>query len=66
LRHSVVLDDQDAGAFNTLGLLLKRKGDEAGAEKAFARAAVLRAEQDQAKQKKLRQGAAKINPASNP
>jgi len=65
LRHSVVLDDKDAGAFNTLGLLLKRKGDEDGAKEAFARAAALRQAADQEKQKKLRQGAAKISSGSN-
>ena len=54
LRHSVALDDKDAGAFNTLGLLLKRKGDEAGAKEAFARAAELRLATEQEKEKKLK------------
>jgi Flp pilus assembly protein TadD len=66
LRHSVSLDDQDAGAFNTLGLLLKRKGDESGAKEAFARAAALRQAEAEEKQKKLRQGAAEIKGRGNP
>ena len=53
LRHSVALDDKDAGAFNTLGLLLKHKGDAAGAKEAFDRAAALREAENDAKRKRL-------------
>jgi Flp pilus assembly protein TadD len=56
----VTLDDKDAGAFNTLGLLLKRKGDEAGAKEAFARAAALRQAENEEKQNKLKRGAARL------
>jgi Flp pilus assembly protein TadD len=60
------LDDKDAGAFNTLGLLLKRKGDENGAKEAFARAATLREQESQDKQNKLNRGAAQVRGAGNP
>jgi len=64
LRRSVALDDKDAGAFNTLGLLLRRKGDVAGAKDAFARAEALRQAELDAKQKRIRDGAAKVRPSA--
>jgi Flp pilus assembly protein TadD len=60
LRHSVTLNDSDAGAFNTLGLLLKRKGDSAGAKEAFAKAAALRQAEADKKAKARHDGAARI------
>jgi Flp pilus assembly protein TadD len=53
------LDDQNAAAWNNLGLLLRRKGDKAGADAAFARAAALRQAEEAAKEQKLQQGAKK-------
>ncbi|MDQ2713269.1 MAG: hypothetical protein M3Y24_13745, partial [Acidobacteriota bacterium] len=61
MRHSVALDAADAGAFSTLGLLLRRKGDAAGAKQAFDKAAELRASEAQAKERSLRQGAARAS-----
>ncbi|MGH9625886.1 MAG: hypothetical protein ACRD4G_16320, partial [Bryobacteraceae bacterium] len=58
------LDDSDAGAFNTLGLLLRRTGDIAGSKQAFAKAAALRAAENARKQKELEQGMAKVRGAS--
>jgi Flp pilus assembly protein TadD len=60
LRHSVTLDNNDAGAFNTLGLLLKKKGDAQGAQEAFDKAAEIRAAEEQAKEKSLRRGATQV------
>ncbi len=59
LKRSVELDATDAGAFNTLGLLLKRKGDAEGSKEAFAKAAALRQSEADAKRKHLEQGTAK-------
>ena len=61
LQKSVAIDPTDAGAFNTLGLLLKRKGDAAGAQRAFDKAAELRASEARSKEKSLRQGAARAS-----
>ena len=68
LRHSVSLDGADAGAFNTLALLLKRTGDAEGAKEAFAKAAALRKAEADEKAKALRDGSARIakQPAENP
>jgi Flp pilus assembly protein TadD len=59
LRRSVELDPTDAGAFNTLGLLLKRKGDLEGSKQAFAKAAELRQSENEQKRKHLEQGIAR-------
>ena len=59
LQHSVALDDLNAAAWNNLGLLLRRKGDKAGAEDAFAKAATIRKSEEQEKEKNLEQGAKK-------
>ena len=60
LRKSVELGDDDAATFNNLGLLLKRKGDADGSKAAFARAVELRQAAEQAKEKSLNAGAAKV------
>jgi len=60
LRHSVALDPRDAGAYNTLGLLLRREGDAQGAKEAFDQAAAIRASEEEAKEKSLRQGTARL------
>jgi Flp pilus assembly protein TadD len=59
LQRSVAIDPTDAGAFNTLGLLLRKKGDAAGAKQAFDKAAELRANEETAKERSLRRGAAR-------
>ena len=56
LRRSVALDDKNAGAYNNLGLLLRRKGDAGGAKEAFTKAAEIRQAEADEKAKKLGQG----------
>jgi Flp pilus assembly protein TadD len=52
----VALDNTDAGAFNNLGLLLRRKGDLEGAKQAFDKAAAIRKAEAEQKEKNLRRG----------
>jgi Flp pilus assembly protein TadD len=52
----VALDATDAGTFNNLGLLLKKKGDTEGANVAFAKAAAIRKADEERKEKNLRSG----------
>ena len=59
LRRSIALNSQNAGAFNTLGLTLRQKGDAEGAKAAFAQAADVRKADEQQKSKLLRQGPAR-------
>lgn len=57
LRHSVKLDDQNAAAWNNLALL-RRKGDIAGSDEAFAKAADLRKQEEDKKEKHLQKASA--------
>jgi Flp pilus assembly protein TadD len=56
LQRSVALDNTNAGAYNSLGLLLRRKGKTDEAKQAFDKAAELRRLQQEKKEKSLRQG----------
>jgi Flp pilus assembly protein TadD len=53
LRKSVALDALNAGAWNNLGLLLRRDGDTAGSAEAFAKAAEIRKAEEREKEKRL-------------
>jgi Flp pilus assembly protein TadD len=56
LKQSVALDATNAGAYNSLGLLLRKKGNTEEAKQAFAKAAELRRGEQEKKQKSLQQG----------
>jgi len=55
LRKSIAIDGATSGPYNTLALLLRQKGDSAGAKSAFAKAAEIKraAEQKQANMLRL-------------
>jgi Flp pilus assembly protein TadD len=53
LRKSVGLDGLNAGAWNNLGLLLRRTGDKPGSDAAFAKAAEIRKAEELEKEKAL-------------
>jgi Flp pilus assembly protein TadD len=65
LRRSVALDKQNAAAWNNLGLMLRRKGDAAGAQEAFANAAEIRRAEEREKEKQLQRGMARNPPLSH-